>query len=110
MNTSIVLLDPAFHGRMLATWHSFGDGLFYPALVGLLGNIKLAYVIAQDGVCVGFATWEEARDVAALAKRVAGTPLHLVEEDASFLRAQRSTRKTKRSQVQVCQLVGSEVA
>ena len=90
-------VDPAFHGQMLATWYSFGDGLFYPALVGLLGSVKLVYIVLQDGVYLGFVTWQEARDMAAAAQLVAGTPLRLVEEEMSTLHAQRSTLNAQRS-------------
>lgn len=71
---------PDFHGQMLATWHSFGDGLFHPALVGLFGDSKLVYVVDRDGVSSGVATWEEARDIAVAARSMAGTPLRLVEQ------------------------------
>ncbi len=85
-STQPTFVHPAFHGQMLATWHSFGDGLFYPALVGWMGSevigSKLIYVVPQEGVLSGFATWQEARDVAALAKRLAGACLYRIDEVA----------------------------
>ena len=88
MFPTTIRLDPAFHGQMLATWHSFGDGRYYPALLGGLGDMKLVYVVVEQGVCSGFATWREARDVAASAQQTGDSRLCRVE--APDERAQRA--------------------
>ncbi|HEU5381817.1 MAG TPA: hypothetical protein VFV38_40875 [Ktedonobacteraceae bacterium] len=95
-NASIAL---ALHGQMLATWHSLSDGLFYPALAGWLGpddrGAELVYLVPRAGQLVGFSTWQEARDVAAAAQRVEGTPLLRLEQGAFPLHARRQALQAK---------------
>lgn len=101
MHTNITAtshVEPSFHGRLLATWHRFGRGrLFYPVLMGWYGSQELVYLVLQHGDLVGFSTWQEARDVAAAARWVKGTPLVTLEQGQSSLHARRPTRKARRS-------------
>lgn len=75
MSTRVLSLNPAFHSQLLATCYWNDDGLFYPALVGLFGPVRLLYIVPS-----GFPTSDEACNVAVASKQVAGTPLHLIEE------------------------------
>lgn len=114
MKYPVVCPDPSLICQMLATWHSFTEGVYVPALVGWLGSdrvgCKVIYLVGQDGICSTFSMWQEARDVAASALTTVGVCFWQVEEELVTvpLHAKRSTPQAPRHTRNAARLVSSQ--